>query len=343
MKATIKDVADRSGVSIATVSRVINGASVVSEKSRNKVLKAIEELDFKPNQTARNLVMQKNTTIGIIVPALGNQFYGGILNGIEDASSELGYDILLCTSGGDSEKEVRYLEGFEERHCAGVVIMTRKLEAGTVQKINSMEIPVILMNRNTSGLKCPTVSIDNFRAAYELTNYLIEKGHTRIALFRNSVDIDAFGVEQYSGFERALAEHDIAIDRSLVKYGEFSIRRSYEQMKGLIDEDNVPTAVFATSDVMAVGVCNALLDSGYRIPEDVSVVGFNDIELAENYRPALTVIHQPLKSMGDEAVHMIVSMNNGEGRGIIPNDGRTVILSHELIERQSSGKCKKVR
>lgn len=340
MKATIKDVADRSGVSIATVSRVINGASVVSEKSRKKVLKAIEELDFKPNQVARNLVMQKNTTIGIIVPTLGNQFYGGILNGIEDASSEMGYDIMLCTSGGDSKKEVRYLDAFEERHCAGVIIMTRKLENETVQKINSMEIPVIMMNRNTSGLKCPTVSIDNFRAAYEVTNYLIDHGHTRIALFRNSVDIDAFGVEQYSGFERALAEHDIDIDRSLVKYGEFKIQKSYELMKGLIEEGNVPTAVIATSDVMAIGVCNALLDSGYRVPEDVSVVGFNDIELAKYYRPALTVIHQPLKVMGDEAVQMIISMDKGEGRGIIPNDGRTVILSHRLIERQSSGKCK---
>ena len=340
MKATIKDVADRSGVSIATVSRVINGASVVSEKSRNKVLKAIEELDFKPNQVARNLVMQKNTTIGIIVPALGNQFYGGILNGIEEASGGSGYDIMLFTSGGDSSKEIHYLDVFEERHCAGVIIMTRKLEPGTVKKINSMEIPVILMNRNASGLKCPTVSIDNFRAAYEITNYLIDKGHTRIALFRNSLDIDAFGVEQYSGFERALAEHDIEIDRSLVKYGEFKIQKSYELMKGLIKENNVPTAVIATSDIMAVGVCNALVDSGYKIPEDVSVVGFNDIELAENYRPAITVIHQPLKAMGEEAVQMIVSMNNGEGRGIIPQDGRTVILSHSLVERQSSGPCR---
>lgn len=338
MKSTIKDVADRSGVSIATVSRVINGASVVSEKSRRKVMEAIKELGFKPNQTARNLVLQKNSTIGIIIPFMGNQFYGGILNGIEDECAEKGYDVMLCNSGGDSDNEIRYLEMFEERHVAGIIFMAQRLKPETVNKINSLDIPVIMMNRSTSGLKCPTVSIDNFRAAYELTNYLIDKGHRKIALFRNSVDIDACGVEQYSGFERALAEHDIPIDRSLVKYGEFKPEKSYAIMSELIENGNIPTAVIATSDIMAVGVCNALIDKGYRVPDDVSVVGFNDIQLAGLYRPALTVIHQPLKAMGNEAVNMIVSMNKNEGEaGFIPNDGRTVILSHTLIERQSSG------
>ncbi|MBE6020927.1 MAG: LacI family DNA-binding transcriptional regulator [Firmicutes bacterium] len=341
MKSTIKDVADRSGVSIATVSRVINGASVVSEKSRKKVLEAIKELDFKPNQVARNLVMQKNTTIGIIVPGMGNQYYGGILNGIEEESSKLGYDVMLCTSGGESQNEIRHLEMFEERHVAGIIVMAQRLKPETVQKINDLKTPVIMMNRSTSGLKCPTVSIDNFRAAYEITNYLIEKGHRKIALFRNSMDIDACGVEQYSGFERALAEHGLSIDRSLVKYGEFRTEKSYELMAELIRKKNVPTAVIATSDIMAVGACNALVDNGYKVPEDVSVVGFNDIQLAGLYRPSLTVIHQPLKAMGAEAVRMIVNVNKNEDESTIPNDGRTVILSHSLIERQSSAEVKK--
>ncbi len=341
MKPTIKDVAERSGVSIATVSRVINGASVVSEKSRRKVIEAIEELGFKPNQVARNLVMQKNTIIGIIVPEMGNQYYGGILNGIEEMCSEKGYDVMLCTSGGESQNEIRLLSMFEERHLAGIIVMTQCLKPGTVDKINSLEVPVIMMNRSTSGLKCPTVSIDNFRAAYEITNYLIEKGHKKIALFRNSMDIDACGVEQYSGFERALAENGITIDRSLVKYGEFKSENSYVLMSELIKKKNIPTAIIATSDIMAIGACDALVDHGYKIPEDVSVVGFNDIQLAGLYRPSLTVIHQPLKRMGAEAVSMIVSVNDGDENNVIPNDGRTVILSHRLIERQSSGEAKK--
>jgi len=337
LKATIKDVADLSGLSIATVSRVINGASVVSEKSKKKVLDAIKALDFKPNQVARNLVMHKNTTIGIIIPAMGNQFYGGILNGIEEACENHGYDIMLCRSGGDSSNEIRHLEMFEERKLSGVIVMAQRLKPETVSKINSMEIPIIMMNRSTSGLKCPTVSIDNFRAAYEITNYLIRKGHKKIALFRNSMDIDACGVEQYSGFERALAENGISIERGWVKYGEFKPENSYALMNELIEKNHLPTAVIATSDVMAVGVCNALIDRGFRIPEDISVVGFNDIQLAGLYRPSLTVIHQPLKSMGGEAVNMIISMHKGDGSGEIIKDGRTVILSHSLIERQSSG------
>lgn len=339
MKPTIKDVADRAGVSIATVSRVINGAAVVSEKSAKKVRKAIKDLDFKPNQIARNLVLQKNTSIGIIVPALGNQFYGDILNGIEDACAKEGYEVFVCTTGGDTDKEGHFMENFSDRHCAGIIVMSRKLRPETVAKINSLNIPTIMVNRKTSGLMCPTVSIDNFRAAYEITNYLIGLGHRKIALFRNSLDIDAFGVEQYSGFERALAEHDLIIDRDLVCYGEFDPDKSYRLMNELIDKGKIPTAVFATGDVMAMGVCNALFDRGYKVPGDVSVVGFNDIQLAAHYRPALTVIHQPLKQMGEEAVRMIVAMNREGGQ--VQKDGRTVILPHELVERQSSGACSK--
>lgn len=337
MKYTIKDVADRAGVSIATVSRVINGATVVSEKSRQRVLAAIEELDFKPSQIARNLVMQTSNTIGVIVPALSNQFTGGILNGIEEKSSSCGYDIMVCGTGGDTEKERRYLELFRERHVAGIIFMGWKLKPETVVAINDMAVQVIMMNRNASGLKVPTVSIDNFRAAYQMTNYLISKGHRRIAFFRNSVDIDACGVEQYSGFERALAEAGMDIDRSLVKYGEFSEVRSYQLMEEMIQNGNVPTAVFATSDIMAIGAANALKDNGYNVPEDVSVVGFNDVEMASLYRPALTVIHQPLWAMGAEAVKMIIDSRNKkeeDGSGM-ENDGRTVILPHKLIERDS--------
>jgi len=333
VKPTIKDVADRAGVSIATVSRVINGAAVVSEKSATRVNAAIKELGFKPNQVARNLVLQKNTSIGIIVPALGNQFYGDILNGIEDACAAQDYEVFVCTTGGDPQKEGRFIETFSDKNCAGIVVMSRKLRPETVKSINALNIPTIMVNRKTSGLMCPTVSIDNFRAAYEITNYLIGLGHKKIALFRNSLDIDAFGVEQYSGFERALAEHNLIIDRDLVCYGEFDPVKSYNLMTELIEKGKVPTAVFATSDVMAMGVCNALFDKGYKVPEDVSVVGFNDIQLAAHYRPALTVIHQPLKQMGEEAVRMIVDMNREDGR--VQKDGRTVILPHELIERQS--------
>lgn len=334
MKYTIKDVADRAGVSIATVSRVINGSSVVSEKSRQKVMEAIEELDFKPSQIARNLVMQTSNTIGVIVPALSNQFTGGILNGIEEKTSSCGYDILVGGTGGDVERERRYLELFQERHVAGIIFMGWQLKPQTVNVINSISVPVVMMNRNASGLKVPTVSIDNFRASYQMTKYLIEKGHRKIAFFRNSVDIDACGVEQYSGFERALAEAGMEIDRSLVKYGEFSEERSYQLMSELIRQENIPTAVFATSDIMAIGAANAIKDSGMDVPGDVSVVGFNDVEMASLYRPALTVIHQPLFAMGEEAVKMILDSRNKDGSGM-ENDGRIVMLPHKLVQRDS--------
>ena len=338
MKYTIKDVADKAGVSIATVSRVINGSPVVSEKSKQKVLDIIEELRFKPSQTARNLVMQKSNSIGVIVPEIINQFSGGILNGIEKMCSSLGFDVMIYSTKGNHEKEMRYLELFQERNVAGIIFMAWKLMSETIQVINDLSIPVVMVGRYASGLNVPTVSIDNFQAAYEMTNYLIEKGHRRIAFFRNSVDLDSCGVKQYSGFERALAEAGIFIDRELVKYGEFSEERSYNIMKEIIDAGNCPTAVFATSDVMAISIMNALKDNGLDVPGDVSVVGFNDVQLSSIYRPKLTVIHQPLLSMGAEAVKMIVNEDDNLETNVADEhiaDGRIVILPHKLIERDS--------
>ncbi|MBF8983529.1 LacI family DNA-binding transcriptional regulator [Lutibacter sp. B2] len=331
MKVTIKDVAKRAGVSISTVSRVINSSKPVSSEIHQKVSSIIEETGYVPNPIARSLVMKKSRLIGVLVPDVSNFFIGEILNGIEEIGKMYNYDIILCNTYGDLEEEIKYLNLLSAKQVEGIVFMTWKLQEKLVNYISKMETPVVLINRNSKDLDIPSVSIDNFKAAYEMTNYLIENGHEKIALIRNTVDKDAFGFDLYRGYEKALKEHKIPIDERLIRYGYFELKKSYEITKDFIDENILPTAIFASSDVMAIGAINCLLDHGYKVPDEVSVVGFNDINLASIYRPNLTTIHQPIYDIGAVAIRMIIKKINKE-----PLESNVSILPHMLIERASS-------
>lgn len=335
MKVTIKDVAEKAGVSIATVSRVINNSQQVSEQVRSRVLQVIDEMGFRPNPVARSLVMKKSRLIGVVVPDMSSYFFGEIMNGIEEITRTYQYDIIVCNTRGNHDLEVRYLDLFYAKQVEGIIFMSWKLDNKVVEHISNMEIPVVMVNRNTSKLTIPSVSIDNYKASYELTKFLIEKGHKKIALIRNSIDVDAFGLEQYKGYKQALLEYGIEVNKNHVRYGDFSIENSYRIVKSFVSEHDVPSAIFATSDVMAIGAINALKDSGLNVPKDVSVVGFNDIRLASIFRPKLTVIHQPLFNIGTVAVKMIIDRIKGEESG-----DNIVILPHSLIERESSSECK---
>ncbi|MEW9123210.1 MAG: LacI family DNA-binding transcriptional regulator [Thermotaleaceae bacterium] len=331
MNVTIKDVAKKAGVSISTVSRVINNSKPVSSEIRQKVLEVIEETGYSPNPVARSLVMKKSQLIGVIIPDISNFFIGEILNGIEEIGKMYGYDILLCNTYGDLEQELRYLKLLRAKQVEGIVLMTWYMHDKLTEYLAEEEIPLVLINRNTSQLDIPSVSIDNFKGAYEMTKYLIEAGHQSIGFIRNNLDKDAFGFEQYRGYKQAMEESNLEINERLLQYGNFSLEKAYQIVKQFIEEKIVPSAIFATSDVMAIGAINALLDHGYKVPEDVSVVGFNDIKLASIYRPNLTTIHQPIYDLGAVAMRMIIKLINEE-----EIQDKVVILPHELTIRNSS-------
>ncbi|WP_242847959.1 LacI family DNA-binding transcriptional regulator [Inediibacterium massiliense] len=332
MSITIKDVAKKAGVSISTVSRVINGSKPVSSEIRQKVLQVIEETGYRPNPVARSLVMKKSQLIGVVVPDISNFFIGEILNGIEEVGKMYGYDMILCNTYADVEQEKRYLNFLKSKQVEGIIFMTWKFQ-NIVDDLEHIDIPMVTINRNTRELEIPSVSIDNFEAAYEMTKYLIENGHKRIALIRNTLDQDAFGYDQYRGYKKALEEYNLPLEEDLIQYGNLKLDHSYEIVKEFIEKGNLPSAIFATSDVMAVGAINCLFDHGYKVPDDISVVGFNDIKLASIYRPKLTTIHQPIYDIGAVAMRMIVKQINGE-----EVDRKAVTLPHELIERESSKK-----
>lgn len=329
-KITIKDVAKRANVSISTVSRVINESKPVSSEIRQRVLKIIKETGYTPNPVARSLVMKKSQLIGVIVPDISNFFTGEILNGVEEIGKMYNYDILLCNTYGELEQELRYLNLLKSKQVEGIIFMTWRLKEEHKNFFKEDDIPIVLINRDTSEINLPSICIDHFNASYEMTKYLMDNGHKKIALIRSGKENDVFGIDQYNGYQKALMEANIEIDNRLIFNGNFKLEEAYECVEKMIKKDILPTAIFATTDFMAIGAINALVDNGYKVPEDVSVVGFNDIKLASIYRPRLTTIKQPIYDIGAVAIRVIIKKIKGE-----KIDNNMIVLPHELIERES--------
>lgn len=335
MTVTIKDVAKKANVSISTVSRVINDSKPVSDEIKQRVLKIIKETGYTPNPVARSLVMKKSQLIGVIVPDISNFFISEVLSGIEEIGKMYNYDILLCNTYGDLKQELRYLNLLKSKQVEGIIFMTWGLKEEHRKFFDEENIPIVMVNRDTSDFNITSICIDHHQAAYEMTKYLIEKGHEEIALIRSDIGNYAFGKEQYEGYAKALKEYGLKIDKKLIKNCQFKLENAYDAVKEMIDEDILPTAIFATTDFMAIGAINCLVDNNFKVPEDVSVVGFNDIKLSSIYRPKLTTIRQPTYDIGAVAIRVIIKKIKGEE--IKEN---IFILPHELVERNS---CRSIK
>lgn len=330
MTVTIKDVAKQANVSISTVSRVINDSKPVSDEIKQRVLRVIEETGYTPNPVARSLVMKKSQLIGVIVPDISNFFISEVLNGIEEIGKMYNYDILLCNTYGELKQELRYLNLLKSKQVEGIISMTWELREEHKEFFSKQDIPIVMINRDASEFDITSVSIDHRQGAYEMTKYLIDKGHKKIALIRSGTENYLFGVDQYEGYAKAMNEHNLNIDKKLIKNCQFKLECAYDAVQEMVDKKVVPTAIFATTDSMAFGAINCLIDNGYRVPEDVSVVGFNDIKFASIYRPQLTTIRQPIYDIGAVAIRVIIKKIKGEE--IKEN---IFTLPHELVERDS--------
>ncbi|SHH00527.1 LacI family DNA-binding transcriptional regulator [Tepidibacter thalassicus] len=330
---TIKDVAKKAGVSISTVSRVINNSKPVSNEIRQRVLKIIKETGYVPNPLARSLVTKKSQLIGVIVPDISDFFMGELLNGIEEVGKIYDYDILLCNSYGEPDEELKYINLLRSKQVAGIIFVSWKIEEKHVQAIKNGNIPAVYISKNAREFDVYSVSIDNFEAAYEMTKYLIENGHKKIAFIKSSVQDSIMDSDRFKGYKKALEESNMQLDESLIKEGDATSESGYYLMNEIFEIKNIPDAVFATNDEVAVGVINCILDNGYKVPEDISVAGFNDIKLASIYRPSITTIKQPIYDMGAVSIRMIVKMINEEE--IVD---KNIYLPYKLIERQSVSK-----
>ena len=331
MATSIKDVAKMAGVSIATVSRVLNDIDVVNEDTKEKVLNAIKELGYRPNIIARSLKTQRTKTIGILIPDISSQFYPEIVRGAEDVANIYDYNVILCNSDFDVEKEKEYLRVLREKMVDGVIYMSSSLNNEILDLINELDLKTILVETKDSQGLFPSVTIDNVTATYEGTKYLIERGLKKLAFIGvDSSTINAWG-ERYIGFEKALKEAKVSVDKNLVHFDTLKVKSGIEGAEQFVKSKKKFEAIVCASDEIAMGAINTLRENGIKVPEDVSVIGFNNNYAASIFYPKITTISQPSYDMGSVAMRMLIKLLNKKELG-----ERHFVLGHELIKRDST-------
>jgi DNA-binding LacI/PurR family transcriptional regulator len=309
MRTTIYDVAKKAGVGIGTVSRVLNNHPSVSEQTRNRVLEAINELGYTPHAMARGLALHKTNSIGILVPFFTHHFFVEILKGIQMAAYEYGLDLILYNVQSSEQKAKYFKKISAEKKVDGIILITLNVRDEDIQTFKKANIPVVLVDSYHRNVTCLTV--DNVAGAMYATDHLLDLGHTRIG-FLNGLMRYHSSRDRLHGYKLALARRSIPIEKSLIVESEFSRSDGFKAMETLWNKNKKLSAVFAASDLQAIGVIKYLSTQGVRVPEDVSVVGFDNIELAELVE--LTTISQPMHQMGADAMQILVKHLATSGR-----------------------------
>lgn len=332
MRATIRDVAQLAGVSVATVSRVLNHPSSVHEETRKRVLEAIHASGYTYNAVARSLSTRKTLTIGVIVPAITNPVFALSTRGIQEVSNAHGYSILLGNSNYSDEAEERLIEVFKEKRVEGILFTCSNLRHPYLQRLKESRFPFVLLYNTPFDPEINFVSIDNHRAAYEITRYLIALGHRRIGVISGFFKVSDRSLARWKGFQACLKDHRVRFPSELHVETELSFEGGRKAMERLLQVKPRLTAVFCSNDFIAMGAMKALREKGMRIPEDVSIAGFDDIEMASYFEPALTTIHQPAYEMGQQAATLLLRVLSGETKS-----PQHILLDHKLITRDSCG------
>ena len=332
---TMKDIAEKAGVSVATVSRVLNNSKPVSKELRERVLKVVKETGYKPNALARSLIKQRTGTIGVIIPDMDNETFADLIKGIELIMDENDYVILVTNTMGQVDKEIEMFHLFEEKRLDGIIFSGVSLTDEHKEYFEKYKIPTVIVGQKFKELKFPSVTIDNFQAAFDMTQYLIDLGHEKIGMIRGPMYDRQAGKERVMGYKTALRENDLEIKDEYIKQGDFTIESGYKAMEEIWDNEIKPTAVFSASDKMAIGALNCCLDLGLKVPDDISIAGFDDMELATAVRPALTTIHQDQVQKGIKTAEILLDILEKE-----EEETYNVQLPYTLIERDSTCEIK---
>ncbi|HYG56936.1 MAG TPA: LacI family DNA-binding transcriptional regulator [Symbiobacteriaceae bacterium] len=328
MSSTIRDVAKAAGVGVGTVSRVLNKSGYVKPETRERVLGAAAELGFVPSQPARSLVRKSTATVGLIIPDITNPFFPAVTRGVEDAASEAGYTVFLCNTDNDPAMEALDVHKLRERWVDGIIFVGTSDRRELVAGLQAQGIPVVVTDRQVDDLDVDSVVVDNVQSARAAVRYLIDLGHTRIAHAAGHRRTRT-GLDRYNGYRLALEEAGLPYDESLVVWGEFTLDSGCHAGQVLFGRAPRPTAIFAGNDLMAMGVMRAADEAGLSVPEDLSLVGFDDIQMAGLLRPGLTTVHQPAYDMGRLAMSMLLERIGGSTAGA----GRRHVFQPELIVR----------
>lgn len=328
---TIYDVAREANVSMATVSRVVNGNPNVKPTTRKKVLEAIDRLGYRPNAVARGLASKKTTTVGVIIPDISSIFYSELARGIEDIATMYKYNIILSNSDQNTDKELHLLNTMLGKQVDGIVFMGGNITDVHVEEFKRSPVPIVLAASVEEQAQTPSVNINYEQAIYDSVQLLVEKGHKRIAFVSGPMSEPINSVRKLAGYKRALEDAGIAFDDTLVAEGDYSYDSGIEALAHLLEQSDKPTAVIAATDEMALGVIHGAQDRGVSIPEDLEVIGFDNTRLSLMVRPQLTTVVQPTYDIGAVAMRLLTKLMNKE-----QVDDQIVELPHRIEERQST-------
>ena len=327
---TIREVAETAGVSYATVSHVINNTRLVSQETRERVLAAMDALNYRPNALARSLRQGKTNTIGLVLPDSANPFFAEISRSIEDETFKKGYSVFLCNTELDTQRELFYVDVLSKKQVDGIIFVAAGDKADSLDFLLERRMPVVMVDRDLPNVEADVVLTDHQLGGYLATRHLLELGHTRIACIAGPSSITP-GAERIIGYRRALEEASISYDEDLVVRGDYHPQSGLEITHSILKMDPRPTAIFALNDLMALGALRAAAEAGYSVPKDLAIVGYDDLELSHFTNPPLTTIAQPKKEIGIQAVNLLVDRMSQKNR-----PPSRVVLPPELIVRRST-------
>lgn len=308
----IKEVANLAGVSVSTVSRVLSGKIPVADETRERVLKAVSELNYRPNAIAQGLKGQRIKTIGLIIPNVRSLVFPAAIRGIEDTASKHGYMVVLCNTDEDLETEKIYIDSLRSRLVDGLIFSTARPDHDHIKALYEQGFPLIMLIRNLEE-PIDAVVLDNFDGAYQATKYLLEQGLTSVALINGSMEVILYR-QRYEGYAKAMEEAGLPLRPELIIHNIYGWEDAYQATVAMLTEGQRPAAIFATNDPKAIGVLRAVKDFGLRVPEDISVVGFDNCDMAPFLDPPLTSVAQPFYDMGVKACERLIKLIEAKRR-----------------------------
>lgn len=338
MSATLKEIAQRVGRSVTTVSRALAGYDDVSEETRTLVRQVAQEMGYEPNIAARQLQKQRSDTLAIIVPTFGprfsDPFFSELLAGLGNEAARHGFDLLVSTRPPGDDEQVTYLKNIRSRRVDGFILVRTRAQDPRIELLQQYQFPFVAFGRTEAGLDYPYVDEDSELGIRLVVEHLLQLGHTRLACLAAPPEL-MFARYRLRGFTETLQTHGLTVDPSLIVTGDLTQRQGRELAGQLLDRPNPPTAIVASNDLMALGAMSAAQERGLTVGQDISITGFDDIPPAEHAHPPLTTVNQPIYKIGTTVCQMLIKLILGQ-----KIEQQQIIMQPSLVIRQSTGPAK---
>lgn len=327
----IIDIAKMAGVSKSTVSRYLNDG-YVGDESREKIKAVIEETGFLPQRQAKSMRTKKTNLIGVILPKISTETPPKVVDGITEVLSDYGYDVLIANTNLSIDKEIEYLKIFRNNQVDGIIFMATKVTKRHLEIMKEVKVPIVIVSQEVEGYA--SVAHDDYNASKDMVEYLINKNHTNIGFIGVYEEDISVGYERKKGYIDKLKEHNIKVNLENIKIGDFSQESGFKLVEELMTQENKPTAIFAVTDNIAIGAIDWLKENGYKVPEDIAIVGMGDSRLSRVITPKLTTIHFSYKTSGIKSAEIMIKLLNMNEKKL-ENIEKKIKLKYRLVERDS--------